>query len=60
MGAFFNQAAYNYFAERKLAYILAMTGKTKEALSYAKKVLKFTPKDAKLEAHIKKLQKANA
>ena len=59
MDAFFNQAAYDYFAERKLAYILAMVGKNKEALRYAQKVLKFTPGDAKLKAHIKKLKKAN-
>ena len=59
MDAFFNQAVYDYSAERKLAYILAMVGKNNEALRYAQKVLKFTPNDAKLKAHIKKLKKTN-
>lgn len=57
--AFFNQAVYAYFAERKLAYILEMVGNHKEALEYAQKVLKSTPNDAKLKRHIKKLKKAN-
>lgn len=57
--AFFNRAAYDFFAERKLAYILPMMGKNKEALTCAQKVLKFTPNDTKLKAHIKKLRKAD-
>ncbi len=53
---FFNKAAYNYYAQRKLAYILPLVNKNKEALKYAKKVLKFTPNDAKLTNHIKNLK----
>lgn len=57
-GAFFNRAVYDYFAERKLAYILKIVGREKEALKYAKKALKFCPNDTKLKNHIKKLEKA--
>jgi len=55
--AFHNRAIYDYFAVRKLCYILPMVGQYAEGLKYAEETLKFTPDDQKLIAHIESLKK---
>ncbi len=55
--AFHNKAMYDYFAIRKLCYILPLVGRHAEALKYAEETLKFTPNDQKLITHIASLKK---
>lgn len=55
--AFHNKAMYDYFAIRKLSYILPMVGRDAEGLKYAEETLKFTPHDRKLAEHIESLKK---
>ncbi|MDH5596882.1 MAG: glycosyltransferase [Candidatus Peregrinibacteria bacterium] len=54
--AFHNRAIYDYFAIRKLCYILPMVGRYNEALKYAKETLRYTPGDKKLIHHIETLK----
>lgn len=54
---FFNQAAYEFVANQKLAHALVLAGKPKEALRVAKKVLPFNPEIKKWIDSIKKAKR---
>lgn len=54
-GKFFNQAAYAFYADLRLAYSLPKVNEYKEALKHAKKAQKYLKKDKKLSNLIKEL-----